>query len=99
YARTRTSIHQLIKPSNKPPSSELINNTFLRNIRISGGGGHLQVRFSNEYVSDAVTVNTIHGASHTVRSVTYTDPDRSPTFYGISSVIIRHGQTFFSDCI
>lgn len=57
---TWSTAPQLVEPSNMPPSPGLSNNTLRQIVCVSLGGDSLRVRFSNEFGTSPVTMNSVH---------------------------------------
>ncbi|MBN2200854.1 SGNH/GDSL hydrolase family protein [bacterium] len=51
---------QLVEPGNMPPAPGLANNTLRQIVCVSIGGERLRVRFSNEFSTSPVTLDSVH---------------------------------------
>jgi lysophospholipase L1-like esterase len=92
---------QLTEPGNLPPTP-LANSTLRQFVRTSIGGKHLRVRLSNNYGTNAVTINAarIALASSTASAgngAIETATDRVLTFRGAPGIIIPPGEMVVSD--
>ena len=92
---------QLTEPANLPPAP-LANSTLRQFVHVTLGGNRLRLRFSNAFGTGSVILNSVHlalaegtGSAGDGRI----DPatDRRLTFQGASSVIMKPGETIFSD--
>lgn len=90
---------QLVEDSNMPPYPGLSNNTLRQVVRVSIGGNHLRLKFSNEYGMSPVTMNSVHLAVSAGRDSIKPDTDKVLTFGGKESVTIPAGETFTSDTL
>lgn len=92
---------QLTEPANLPPRP-LATNTLRQFVHVTIGGQHLQVRFSNAYGTNPVTMDSVHVAlSAAARSrgsgTINTATDKALTFHGAPSVTIPPGEAVLSD--
>ncbi len=92
---------QLTEPGNLPPAP-LANGTLRQFVRTSIGGKHLRVRFSNNYGTDSVVINSAQIALASASASgghgdIYTATDRGLTFRGAPGVVIPRGAAVFSD--
>jgi lysophospholipase L1-like esterase len=62
WVGTWSTAPQLVETNNNPPSPGLSNNTLRQILRVSIGGDSLRIRFSNEFSTSAVTLNSVHVA-------------------------------------
>lgn len=88
---------QLVEPYNNPPSPGLSNNTIRQIVRVSIGGEVLRVRFTNEFSSSPLVMNSVNIAiskgSGSIDSLTSTPL----TFNGSTSITIPAGKAVASD--
>ena len=92
---------QLTEPSNLPPAP-LANSTLRQFVHTTLGGKHLRVRFSNDYGTNSVAMNSVHlalaaGASSSSRGDIDPSTDKALSFHGASSAIIPPGEASLSD--
>ena len=92
---------QLTEPGNLPPAP-LANSTLRQFVRTSIGGKHLRVRFSNNYGTNAVTINAAGIALATSAASAgngdiNTTTEKSLTFRGAPGIVIPPGEMVFSD--
>ena len=92
---------QLTEPGNLPPAP-LANSTLRQFVRTSVGGKLLRVRFSNNYGTDPVVINSAHVALAPATASggngdIYTATDKALTFRGAPGVVIPRGEMVFSD--
>jgi lysophospholipase L1-like esterase len=92
---------QLTEPGNLPPVP-LANSTLRQFIRASIGGKMVRVRFSNNYSTDPVVINSAHVALAPAsasggNSDIYPATDKALTFRGAPGVVIPHGEVVYSD--
>jgi lysophospholipase L1-like esterase len=92
---------QLTEPGNLPPAP-LANSTLRQFVRVSLGGSHLRVRFSNAYGTESVTLQSAHIALATGSLGTGNinpSTDKPLTFRGAPSVVIPAGEVVYSDLV
>jgi lysophospholipase L1-like esterase len=92
---------QLTEPSNLPPAP-LANSTLRQFVRVTIGGKHLRVRFSNAYGTNTVAINSAHvalasGAGSAGNGSINMSTDNALTFHGAPSVNIPPGEAIFCD--
>ena len=92
---------QLTEPGNLPPVP-LANSTLRQFIRASIGGKMVRVRFSNNYSTDPVVINSAHVALAPASASggngdIYPATDKALTFRGAPGVVIPHGEVVYSD--
>ncbi len=90
---------QLVESSNMPPSPGLSNNTLRQVVRVSIGGNQLRLKFSNEYGTSPLTMNSVHLAVSAGGNSIKSDTDKVLTFGGKESVTIPAGKTVTSDTL
>ncbi len=99
WVGTWSTAPQLVEPGNMPPAPGLNNNSLRQVIRVSIGGDTLRVRFSNEFSTNAVTMNSVQIAAssggHTIDVAT----NKELTFNGTSAVTMNAGTTVTADPI
>ncbi len=99
WVGTWTAAQQLTEPANMPPSPGLSNNTLRQIVHVSIGGNQLRMKFSNQYGSTPVTMNSVHLAVSTGGSTIQTGTDKALTFEGKEAVTIPVGETVSSDVV
>jgi lysophospholipase L1-like esterase len=92
---------QLTEPGNLPPVA-MANSTLRQFVRSSIGGKFLRVRFSNNYGTDPVTINSAHVALAPATASggngdIYPATDKALTFRGAPGVVIPRGEVVYSD--
>lgn len=90
---------QLVEEHNMPPTPGLSNNTFRQLVRVSLGGNQLRVKFSNEYGTSDLVMNSVHLAVSAGGDAIKPDTGRILTFDGKQSVTIPAGGTVTSDTL
>ncbi|MGD2036194.1 MAG: SGNH/GDSL hydrolase family protein, partial [Bacteroidales bacterium] len=88
---------QLVEPGNMPPSPGLNNNSLRQVVRVSVGGDTLQVRFSNEFSEDSVTIKAAKIAVSAGESTIYDTTTVKLTFEGDPEVVMEPGEAITSD--
>ena len=99
WVGTWTAAQQLTEPANMPPSPGLANNTLRQIVHVSIGGNQLRLKFSNQYGSTPVTMNSVHLALSTGGSSIQSGTDKALTFEGKEAVTIPAGKTVISDVV
>ncbi|MDP4181153.1 MAG: SGNH/GDSL hydrolase family protein [Bacillota bacterium] len=90
---------QLVEDSNMPPDPGLSNNTLRQVVRVSIGGNQLRLKFSNEYGTSPVYMNSVHLAISAGGDLIKLDTDKALTFNGNESITIPVGETVTSDTL
>lgn len=90
---------QLVETGNNPPSPGLSNNTLRQIVHVSIGGDSLQVRFSNKFSTNAVTLNSVHFAVSKGNSSIDTSTDKALLFAGKPAVTMAPGAVVTSDAL
>lgn len=99
WVGTWSTSPQLVEDSNMPPDPGLSNNTFRQVVRVSIGGNQLRLKFSNEYGTSPVTINSVHLAVSAGESSIKPGTDRVLTFCEKESVTIPAGDIITSDTL
>lgn len=99
WVGTWTTAPQLVEPGNMPPSPGLTNNSLRQVLEVSIGGDTLRVRFSNEFSTSTVTMNSVQIAVSTGGSTIDTSTNRELKFNGNSQVTMSAGTAVTSDPI
>lgn len=97
WVGTWSTAPQLVEPSNMPPKPGLSHNTLRQIVCVSIGGRRLRVRFSNEFGTSPVTLDTVHIAVSTGGSTIDPATDQALSFDGKPTVTIAPGTTVTSD--
>jgi lysophospholipase L1-like esterase len=97
WVGTWSTAPQLVEPGNLPPKPGLSNNTLRQIVCVSIGGSRLRVRFSNEFGTSPVTLDTVQIAASAGGSAI--DPDTAQTllFGGKPEVTIAPDTSVTSD--
>lgn len=90
---------QLVEEHNMPPTPGLSNNTLRQIVRVSLGGNQLRIKFSNEYGTSDLVMNSVHLAVSAGGDAIMPDTGRMLTFEGKQSVTIPAGGTVTSDTL
>jgi lysophospholipase L1-like esterase len=99
WVGTWSTAPQLVEPGNMPPSPGLTNNSLRQVIRVSIGGDTLRVRFSNEFSTSAVTMNSVQIAASSGGNTIDVATNKELTFSGNSAVTMNAGAAVTSDPI
>ena len=97
WVGTWSTAPQLVEPGNNPPSPGLSNNTLRQIVHVSLGGDSLQMRFSNEFSTSPVTMNSVHIAVSAGSGTIDTTTDREIFFNGNPDVTMYPGAAVISD--
>ncbi len=99
WVGTWSTAPQLVEPGNLPPSPGLTNNSLRQVVRVSIGGDSLRVRFSNEFSTGAVTMNSVQIAVSAGGSAINLPTNAELRFSGIAAVTMNPGAVVTSDPI
>jgi len=99
WVGTWSTAPQLVEPGNMPPAPGLTNNSLRQVLRVSIGGDTLRVRFSNEFSTSAVTMNSVQIAASTGGSAINISTNEELRFNGIAQVTMGAGAAVTSDPI
>jgi lysophospholipase L1-like esterase len=99
WVGTWSTAEQLVEPGNVPPSPGLTNNSLRQVVRVSIGGDTLRVRFSNEFSTSAVTMNSVQIAVSTGGSTINDSTNTELTFGGNAGITMNAGGAVTSDPI
>ncbi|MBI5473802.1 MAG: T9SS type A sorting domain-containing protein [Ignavibacteriae bacterium] len=97
WVGTWSTPEQLVEPGNNPPSPGLTNNTLRQILRVSIGGDSLRMKFSNEFSTQAVTLNAVHIAISMGGGIIDSSTDRELRFSGNPSITMAPGAAVMSD--
>jgi lysophospholipase L1-like esterase len=99
WVGTWATAPQLVEPGNMPPSPGLTNNSLRQVVRVSIGGDTLRVRFSNEYSTSTVTMESVQIAVSTGSHTINVSTNKELKFHGLSEVTMDAGTAVTSDPI
>jgi lysophospholipase L1-like esterase len=88
---------QRTEPNNMPPAPGLADTTLRQVIRVSIGGRHLRVRFSNAFGAKPLTIISADLAKHAGGAAIRPESRKPLTFGGRTSVTIPQGAPVVSD--
>src|ERR1035437_484770 len=97
WVGTWSTALQLVETGNNPPSPGLSNNTLRQIVHVSIGGDSLRIRFSNEFSTSTVTLNSVHIAVAEGNGTIDTTTDKALFFNGKSDVTMAPGTAVTSD--
>lgn len=97
WVGTWTTAQQLVETNNNPPSPGLTNNTLRQVVRISIGGDTLRVKFSNDFSTSAVTMESVSIAASKGGSAIDAATAKALTFKGSPSVTMGANSSVVSD--
>ena len=97
WVGTWSTAPQLVELGNNPPSPGLSNHTLRQLVHVSLGGDSLQMRFSNEFSTSPVTMNSVHIAVSAGSGTIDTTTDREIFFNGNPDVTMYPGAAAISD--
>jgi lysophospholipase L1-like esterase len=91
---------QLVEPQNRPPEPGLPGNTLRQVIHVTLAGSELRLRFSNEFGTTPLTLDSVHVAlPGTAAGSIRPETDHAITFSGKPGVTIPAGVLMFSDSV
>lgn len=102
---TATWAASLLASPPRPPADSVdrvltvANHTLRQIVRVSAGGSRVRIRLSNQYGDRPLVIGSAHVALRTSGAAIDPATDRSVTFNGRSSVVIRAGANLVSDPI
>ena len=99
WVGTWGTAEQLVEHVNMPPNPGLTGNTLRQIVCVSVGGNRLRVRFSNDFGTSPVTMDTVHIANSTGGGAVDTTTDRALSFNGKPEVTIAPGTMVMSDAL
>lgn len=97
WVGTWSTAPQLVEPGNMPPSPGLTNNSLRQVVRVSIGGDTLRVKFSNEFSTSVVTMNSVQIAVSTGGNSINVSTNKELKFNGNSLVTMNAGGAVTSD--
>lgn len=97
WVGTWSTAEQLVEPGNNPPGPGLSNNTIRQVVHVSIGSDTLRMRFSNEFSSKPVTMNSVHIALSNGGSAIDPATDKIIYFNGKPDVTMNAGSAVISD--
>jgi lysophospholipase L1-like esterase len=84
---------------NNMPTNSLANKILRQVVRVSIGGNQIRLKFSNQYGTTALTMNSVHLAVSTGGSAIDPTTDKPVTFGGSKTVTVAAGRTVTSDAL
>ncbi len=99
WAGTWSTMPQLVEPGNMPPSPGLTNNSLRQVVRVSIGGDTLRVKFSNEFSTSPVAMNSVQIAVSAGGNAIDEPTNIELTFDGNQEVTMDPGVAITSDPI
>jgi len=102
---TATWAASLLASAPRPPADSVdrvltvANRTLRQIVRVSAGGSRVRIRLSNQYGDRPLVIGSAHVALRTSGAAIDPATDRTVTFNGRSSVVIRAGANLVSDPI
>jgi lysophospholipase L1-like esterase len=90
---------QLVEPQNRPPEPGLRGNTLRQLVHLTLGGGEIRLRFSNEFGTTPLVLDSVHIALPAGPGLIRPETDHGVMFNGKVSVSIPAGALMFSDPI
>jgi lysophospholipase L1-like esterase len=91
---------QLVEPQNRPPDPGLAGNTLRQVVHLTLGGGAIRLRFSNEFGTTPLTLESVHIAlPGAAAGSTRPETDHAVSFSGKPDATIPAGVLMFSDPI
>jgi lysophospholipase L1-like esterase len=97
WVGTWSTAPQLVEPRNNPPAPGLNHNSIRQVVHVSLGGDSLRVRFSNEFSSSPVTMNSVNISVSEDSSSIASNTDQTLMFNGKPEVTIQPGSAIISD--
>ncbi|MGD8782490.1 MAG: GDSL-type esterase/lipase family protein [Ignavibacteria bacterium] len=97
WVGTWSTAPQLVETYNNPPDPGLSNNTIRQIVHVSLGGDSLRMRFTNEFSTSPVKMNSVHIAVSTGNGTIDTTTDKAIYFYGVPEVTMEAGTAVTSD--
>ena len=97
WVGTWSTAPQLVETANNPPAPGLTNNTIRQVVHVSIGGDSLRMRFTNEFSTSAVVMNSVHIAISKGNGVIDTTTDRVIYFKGMQSDTMAPSSAVMSD--
>jgi lysophospholipase L1-like esterase len=90
---------QLVEPNNMPPAPGLSNNTLRQVVCVSIGGKKLQLKFSNKFGKNPVTMKAVQIAVSTGGSTINESTSKKLKFKGEQEVTMQPGEEITSDAV
>ncbi len=97
WVGTWSTAPMLVEQSNMPPSPGLTNNTFRQIVRVSIGGDTVRLKFSNDFSTSSVKINSANIAVVTAGSAVNASTIKQLKFNGNSSVTMDANSSVISD--
>lgn len=89
----------LVEPNNMPPAPGLAENTLRQIIKVSIGGEHIRLRFSNLFSDQSTVLKSVSIANVTAAPAIAKTTQKNLHFNGKSEIILNPGQEVFSDAL
>ncbi len=99
WVGTWSAAQQLVEAANMPPAPGLTNNSLRQLIRVSIGGDTLRVKFSNDFGTSPVTLNSVKIAASTGGGAIPTATTKELRFGGNTTVTLSANSSAYSDPI
>ncbi len=99
WVGTWSTAEQLVETANLPPAPGLTNNSLRQVVRVSIGGDTLRFKFSNDFSTSAVTLNSVKIAVSTGGGAINTSTTKQLRFGGNANVTMSANSSVFSDPI
>ncbi|HTY38879.1 MAG TPA: SGNH/GDSL hydrolase family protein, partial [Bacteroidota bacterium] len=91
WVGTWSTAPQLVETTNNPPAPGLSNNTLRQVVHVSIGGDSVRVRFTNEFSTSPVKLNSVHVALSAGGGTIDTTTDRVIYFNGQPDALLAPG--------
>ena len=99
WVGTWATAPQLVEPNNMPPAPGLTNNTLRQVVAVSIGGKKIQLKFSNKYGKNPVTMKAVQVAVSTGGFAINEASSKTIKFSGKEEVTMQPGTEVTSDAI
>ena len=99
WVGTWATAPQLVEPNNMPPAPGLTNNTLRQVVAVSIGGKRLQLKFSNKYGKNPVTMKAVQIAISNGGFAINEASNKTIKFSGKEEVTMEPGTEITSDAI
>lgn len=99
WVGTWSASPQLVEAANMPPAPGLSNNSLRQLVRVSIGGDTLRMKFSNDFSTSAVTLNSVKIAVSTGSGAVNTATAKELRFNGTAAVTMPADSSVYSDPI
>ena len=99
WVGTWATAPQLVEPNNMPPAPGITNNTLRQVVAVSIGGKKIQLKFSNKYGKNPVTMKAVQVAVSTGGFAINEASSKTIKFSGKEEVTMQPGTEVTSDAI